>query len=106
MAEKALFHKVYMKNGHNEWCAIVPAQSAKHAKALFETEHVAVTRVNCLYWCLVGVGFDGSEIVFTAQADGKECFYELGTPGYEFLINYFHVQVSQILRNVRDYYDS
>ncbi|WP_139459933.1 hypothetical protein [Aeromonas veronii] len=104
MADKALFHAVDMKNGHDEWYSIVPAQSAQHAKSLFETEHIAVTKVTCLDWCLVDVGFDGSDVVFTAQAGGQRCFYEPGTPGYEFLINYFHVQVSKILHDVREIY--
>lgn len=105
MAKNALFHAVSMKNGHQEWYEIVPAQSAEHAKSLFETSDIAVTKVTCLKWCAVEVDWDGSDVVFRANVDGNNCYYEPGIAGYNYLINYFHADVNKILQLVSDSYD-
>ena len=104
MPKSALFHTVYMKNGHAEWWKIVPAQSAEHAKSLFETFDIAVTKITCLKWHLVDIGWDGSDVVFSANVDGHNCYFEPGTAGYEYLTSYFHVDVNRILKDVRDSY--
>lgn len=105
MARKALFHAVEIKNGHREWCEIVPAQSAEHAKSLFITSDIAVTKVTCLKWCTVEVDWDGSDVVFRANVDGHNCYFEPGTVGYDYLISYFHVDASRILQEARNTYD-
>ncbi|MGM5855156.1 hypothetical protein ABK988_19010 [Vibrio parahaemolyticus] len=105
MAEKALFHTVSMKNGYKEWWQIVPAQSAEHAKSHFQTCDIAVTDVTCLGWCLVELDWDGSDVVFRANADGNNCYFEPGVFGYDYLMSYFHVDVSRMMQDVRDAYD-
>lgn len=105
MPKNALFYNVSMKNGHQEWGNIVPAQSTEHAKSLFVTPDIAVTNITCLGWCPVEVDWDGSDVVFRATPGGYQCHYEPGTIGYDYLINYFHVEASRILREVRESYN-
>lgn len=105
MAEKALFHQVHMKNGHKSWWDVVPAQSAKHAAACFQNNDIAVIDVDCLGWCLVELDWDGNNVVFRADTDVCNCYFEPGVLGYDFLMNYFQVAVGEIMESVRESYD-
>lgn len=103
MPKNALFHAVDMKNGHREWWEVVPAQSAEHARSLFETSDIAVTKITCLKWRAVDISWNGSEIVFCTNIDGENYCFESGMVGYDYLKNYFHVDVIKILQSVGDY---
>lgn len=104
MAEKALFHAVDMRNGHEKWWCIVPAPNSEYAKSLFQTRDIAVTKVTCLNWRYVNIGWNG-DIVFSVVVDENNIDYEKGDPGYEYLLSHFSAKVNQVIQEQRDFYE-
>lgn len=102
MAEKCRFFRVFVKDGYSEQSYVVPAHSGDNARSYFRTQTQNPHCVDFLGWHEVSLLDTNSGLVFVADVDGEEVWYEPRRAEFQYLVEQFQSLYNKAVADLLD----